>query len=271
MLEKLLESLDKEVYTAEMLESIQTQFNEAVETRAEEIASEKVTKVLEEALAEKDKEMETKIAEVENTADSYVNEAIEKEIAELEEKTEEFVIKKIGELSESLDSFLGKVVEEFITETKSKLDESLKSAKADMIIESYEAMLTAGSLDLMKIAEAKDESSVEFKLRESIEKYDALMVENLELQKEKTKLIKTGIILEMKEGLSIVESKKFENLAEMVPFSQDGGFVKKLELIKESISGVRSEPEVTEPSKTETQDITESTQDKKIPSYSHLV
>ena len=61
MLEKLLESLDKEVYTAEMLESIQTQFNEAVETRAEEIASEKVTKVLEEALAEKDKEMETKI------------------------------------------------------------------------------------------------------------------------------------------------------------------------------------------------------------------
>lgn len=57
----------------------------------------------------------------------------------------------------------------------------------------------------------------------------------------------------------------------MVPFSQDEEFVKKLELIKESISGVGSKTEVTEPSKTETQDITESTQDKKIPSYSHLV
>lgn len=271
MLEKLLESLDKEVYTVEMLESIQTQFNEAVETRAEEIASEKITRVLEEALSEKDEEMETKITELEDAADSYVNEAIETKTAELEEKTEEFVIKKIEELSENVDSFLGKVVEEFITESKSKLDESLKSAKADMIIESYEAMLTAGSLDLMKIAEAKDENSAEFKLKESIEKYDALMVENLELQKEKTKLIKTGIILEMKEGLSIVESKKFENLAEMVPFSQDDKFVKKLELIKESIGGVGSKTEVTEPSKTETQDITESTQDKKIPSYSHLV
>ena len=103
MLEKLLESLDKEVYTAEMLESIQTQFNEAVETRAEEIASEKVTKVLEEALAEKDKEMETKINELEESAEEFVSNKIETETAD-SFKSKEIVEKIVKDFNYLLNS-----------------------------------------------------------------------------------------------------------------------------------------------------------------------
>ena len=245
MLEQLLESLDKEVYTAEMLESIQTQFNEAVQAKAEEMTEEKLT----EALAEKDKEIEAKTKELEEKAEEFVTESIEQKTKELEEKAEEFVSKKLAEINENLNLFLDKVIEEFIVESKEKLNESLKSAKADMIIEAYDAMITAGSLDVAKIVEAKDSSAVERKLSESVEKYDALMLEHLELKKEKEQLIKTGIIMEMKEGLSLVESKKFEKLAEMVPFSQDEKFMERLTVIKESVSGVSEKEIITESKK----------------------
>lgn len=236
MLEQLLESLDKEVYTAEMLESIQTQFNEAVISKAEELAEEFIAESL-----------QAKTVELEENAEAYIAEMLEAKIDEVELKAEDFVLNKITEINESLDLFMDSVVEEFISESKSKLDESLKSAKADMIIEAYEAMIVAGSLDVAKIVESKDESSVEAKLAESTDKYNELMVEHLELKKEKDALIKTGIIMEMKEGLSLVESKKFEKLAEMVPFTQDEKFIERLAVIRESVSGV-SEKEIKEDS-----------------------
>lgn len=215
MLKQLLESLDKEVYTDEMLESIQMQFNEAVISKAKELAEE------------------------------FITESLETKTVELEEKAKEYIAESIKEINESLELFMDKVVEEFIAESKSKLDESLKSAKADMIIEAYEAMIVAGSLNVAKIVESKDESSVEAKLAENMDKYNKLMVEHLELKKEKDTLIKTGVIMEMKEGLSLVESKKFERLAEMVPFTQDEKFIERLEVIKESVGGV-SEKETKE-------------------------
>lgn len=260
MLEKLLESLDKEVYSAEMLEGIQMQFNEAVLAKAEELSNQK----LEEALAEKDKEIEAKISELEEKSEQYINESIKEKTVELEEQSAEFVSKKLDEINESLDLFLEEVIKEFNAEAKAKLDESLKSTKADMIIESYEAMITAGAVDMMKIAESKDNSEAEKKLEESISKYDSLMIEHLELKKEKEQLIKNGIIMEMKEGLSLVEAKKFEKLAEMVSFSQDEKFVERLAVIKESVSG----------SKAEEEQITESVVAKEEiakPIYSHLV
>lgn len=261
MLEKLLESLDKEVYSVEMLEGIQMQFNEAVLAKAEELSNQK----LEEALAAKDEEIETKISELEEKSEQYVNESIESKTVELEEKAAEFMELKLSEINESLDLFLEEVIKEFNVEAKAKLDESLKSAKADMIIESYDAMITAGAVDMMKIAESKDNSEAEKKLEESISKYDNLMIEHLELKKEKEQLIKIGVIMEMKEGLSLVEAKKFEKLAEMVSFSQDEKFVERLAVIKESVSG----------SKVEEKRITESVvarqEEIAKPIYSHLV
>ena len=215
MLEKLLESLDKEVFTAEMVESIMAQFNEAVETKAKEIADAELTEAIETA----------------------VNEALEAKEKELEEKAEAYNDAKLAEINESLDLYLGKVVDEFILESKDRMNESLKAEKADMIIESFEAMITMGAVDVMKIAEAKDLSYADAKLSESVTKYDDLMTNYLSLQKDNETLAKLGVINEMKEGLSLVESKKFETLASLVPFSKSDKYAEDLEVIKESVKG----------------------------------
>ena len=266
MLEKLLESLDKEVFTPEMIDSIISQFNEAVEVKAKEIAEAELSEAVKtaseiavnEALESKEKELEEK-------ADSYIAEALESKEKELEEKADSYIAAKLDELNESLDLFLGKVVEEFILESKEKLNESLKAEKADMIIESFEAMLTMGAIDVMKIAEAKDETYADAKLSESITKYDTLMADYLSLQKENTELVKTGVIAELKEGLSLVEAKKFETLANMIPFSKDEKYAQELEVIKESVRGsveTKVQDTIIVESKTKTE--------QKI-NYSHLV
>ena len=234
MLEKLLESLDKEVFTAEMVESIMTQFNEAVETKAKEIADAELTEAIETAVNEA---LEAKEKELEEKAEGYILEALEAKEKELEEKAEAYNEAKLAEINESLDLYLGKVVDEFILESKDRMNESLKAEKADMIIESFEAMITMGAVDVMKIAEAKDLSYADAKLSESVTKYDDLMTNYLSLQKDNETLAKLGVINEMKEGLSLVESKKFETLASLVPFSKSDKYAEDLEVIKESVKG----------------------------------
>ena len=234
MLETLLESLDKDVFSAEMVEALVVQFNEAVETKAKEIADAGLTEAIETAVNEA---LEAKEKELEEKAEGYILEALEAKEKELEEKAEAYNDAKLAEINESLDLYLGKVVDEFILESKDRMNESLKAEKADMIIESFEAMITMGAVDVMKIAEAKDLSYADAKLSESVTKYDELMTDYLSLQKDNETLAKLGVINEMKEGLSLVESKKFETLASLVPFSKSDKYAEDLEVIKESVKG----------------------------------
>jgi len=136
-----------------------------------------------------------------------------------------------------LDKYLERIVEEFVAEAKSSLEESVTSEKADMIIEAFDSMLVATGVKVSKIVESKDNSDIENKLEESISKYDALVEENIALSEENKKLIKMGVISEMKEGLSLVESNKFEKLADLVEFSKSEDYVSKLTTIKESVKG----------------------------------
>jgi len=244
MLEELLESLDKNVFSAEMIESVMAQFNESVQTKAKEIAEAELSEAVEKALAHAKEEYDVDLQEaLEEKAASYIAEVLEEKTVELEEKATVFVESKLAEINERLDLYMDDVVAEFISESKSRLDESLKSEKADMILDAFEAMITAGSIDVMKIAEAKDLSYADSKLSESVEKYDSLMNEFLSLKKENSELLKTGIISEIKQGLSLVESKKFETLANMIPFSKDEKYAQELEIIKEQVKGtVESTP-----------------------------
>lgn len=238
MLEKLFESLDDKVFTAELKESLQAQFNEAVETQASIIAEERI----------------------EEQIDS-LNEKAEAHIEFLNEKAEEYVQLKEEEMLDTVDKYLERVVEEFLSESKSKLDESVKSEKADMIIEAFDAMLVATGVNVAKIVEAKDESSIEAKLEERTEKYDALVEENIALKAEYDKLLKEGVIAEMCEGLSLIESEKFKKLASLVEFTKDEAFTDKLETIRESVKGTVEKEETLE----------ESTEEKKTMPWSHLV
>jgi len=209
-MEKLFESLDAKVFTTELKEALEVQFNEAVEARIEE--------------------------EIDS-----LSEKSEKHIEFLSEKAEEYVEMKQEEMTESLDKYLERVVEEFVLEAKESLHESIKSEKADMIIEAFDSMLTATGVEVAKIVEAKDETSVTKELEESVQKYDVLIEENITLKDENSTLIKMGVIAELKEGLSIVESEKFEKLAELVEFNRNEEYSTKLKTIKESVLGSAKE------------------------------
>ena len=220
MLEKLFESLDEKVFTPELKKALEAQFNEAVETKAESIAE----------------------AKIEEEIDS-LNEKAEQHVEFLNKKAEEYIAMKQAEMVESLDKYLERVVDKFVAEAKDLLAESVKSEKADMIIEAFDAMLVATGVQVAKIVEAKDETAVETKLAENTAKYDALVEENIALSEENKKLIKMGVISELKEGLSLVEAEKFEKLAELVEFSKSGEFLTKLTTIKESVKGTADKSE----------------------------
>ena len=220
MLEKLFESLDEKVFTPELKKALEAQFNEAVETKAESIAE----------------------AKIEEEIDS-LNEKAEQHVEFLNKKAEEYIEMKQAEMVESLDKYLERVVDKFVAEAKDLLAESVKSEKADMIIEAFDAMLVATGVQVAKIVEAKDETAIETKLAENTVKYDALVEENIALSEENNKLIKMGVISELKEGLSLVEAEKFEKLAALVEFSKSGEFLTKLTTIKESVKGTADKSE----------------------------
>lgn len=239
MLTKLFESLDETVFTTELKEALEVQFNEAVEAKAIQIAEDKINEEIE-----------------------SLNTKSEEYIEYLNEKAEEYVETVKTELVEQLDKYLDRVVNDFMNEAKESLDESVKSEKADMIIEAFESMLVATGVDVARIVEAKEDESVQTELSESVAKNDALVEEILALKEENNKLIKIGVINEMKEGLSIVEAQKFEKLADLVEFSKDEAFTEKLQTIKESVKGAA---EVKE------EKLDESVQKGEKPVWAHLV
>lgn len=240
---KLFESLDDKVFTADLKESLEVQFNEAVELKVQEL-------------------VEAKTLALEEKAEEYT----EMKIEMIEEKAEEFVEKKMQELSESVERYLDRIIEDFINESKEKLEESIKSEQSEMIIEAFDSLLVATGVELSKIVEAKEENDEKSKLEESIKKYDNLIEENISLKEENDKLVKLGIINGMKEGLSLLESEKFEKAANIVEFSRDNSYINKLEIIKESILGT------VEPKKEDKEVIVESFKDSGIKNdFSHLI
>ncbi len=221
MFEKLFESLDEKVFTTDLKESLEASFNEAVETKLTEATA-------------------SKIAELE--------ELHEAKITELDEKAEAFIESQKEELLESVDEYLERVVEDFITESEDSLKENLVSEKAELVIEAHKASCLAAGVTAEAITEAKDSSEAESKLVEATEKYDALVEENIELNKTNKTLLQAGIIAEMKEGLSLVESEKFEKIAETVEFTKDEAYAEKLETLKESVKGAVVKEEVLDES-----------------------
>jgi len=223
-LKKLFESLDNKVFTDELKESLETSFNEAVESKAIILMDEK---------------LEEKMDELEERADEHIkllNEDKEKELNEAKE-----------EISNNVNMYLDRVVDDFLEEVKTKLDESVLSEKADMIVEAFDSMLIATGVKVADIVEAKDNSNVSKQLEESKVKYDALVEEVFSLKNENEKLIVMGAIAEMSEDLSLVESEKFKKLAELVEFTNDSKYVEKLETIKESVQGTsKSEDNINE-------------------------
>lgn len=212
MLEKLFESLDEKVFTPEVKEQIKDVFNEAVEIKALEIADEKITEKLDE-LNEKQKEFEEKVAK------------------EYEQKLQE----KYQSLVEKLDDYLELVIEKFVNENKEKLNTLVKDKKVNAVLEAFDSMLVTTGVEVSRIVEEVKETSPDNIVKSLKEKNNELVEELIKTRKENEKLLRLGIINEMCEGLSLVEAERFKKLANLVEFSYDDSYVKKLEMIKENV------------------------------------
>lgn len=292
---ELLESLDASIFTPELKEAINAHFEVAVKDMNEAFINEKTAELdvvytnkieekiqeleekaeeymagLEKSISEKEADLEAKIAEYD--AKIVETEAkAEEHKTFLDEKAEEYISSKLEEMLDNVDKYLDRIVEEFVDEASDKLDESLKSEKADMIIEAFDAMLIATGVEVAKIVEAKEETEAESKLAESIEKYDTLVEENIELKVQNEKLLKSGIILELKEGLSLVEAQKFERLAHIADFSSSEKYLEKLQTIKESVKTKPSVEKVEEKVEDNTEEkVIVENQENKTPIWAHL-
>lgn len=207
MLTKLLESVDDKIFTAELKQQMTEAFEEAAEARAKELT-------------------ESAVAELEAKNEEVIEERLAERFEDLNEKTAEYLDRVVGELVEEKRS--------------ARVDEE-EVARSKLVLEAFETMVIAGGVDLHKILTAAKDDSVNEneELTESLmelkEKYNDVVNENMELQAQNDKLLKTGIILEMKEGLSILQAQRFEKLAEMVTFDRSEDYIDKLEDIKESV------------------------------------
>lgn len=176
--------------------------------------------------------------------ESHVQEKIEEARVELEEEYKE----KVEDLEETLDGYLTSVVEEFVTENEIKHEKIIEEAKVEKLLEAFDVMLKVTGVEMLEIQEAKsekeileDENSLENKLARLEDKLTEKEHDLIESRKEAEQYLKTGIIAEISEGLTITEKEKFETLAEMIEFSKDEKYVNALETIKENLIDNRAE------------------------------
>jgi hypothetical protein len=212
-MEKILSKLDEAVFTDELKAEISESFNAAVDAKVETLVAEKVAAIVE--------EKETEITE------KFMTEA-----KEYKEK-----------LLENLDEFLSLIAEEYISENKITIEESVQGEKLESLLEGFNALLIAGGVEIKQIAENLDDTEMKAQIAESTAKIDALVVENLDLKKQKAELLKMGLIAEVKEGLSVIQKEKFDKLAAIVEFnsSDASGYLKKLETLRESVTAAKVE------------------------------
>jgi hypothetical protein len=174
-------------------------------------------------------------------ATELLDEHVETKLNEEREKLEEEFTSKVELLENTLDGYLASVVEEFVTENAPVYEAEIEQEKVKSLLEMFDGMLKVTGIDMLQIHEAKDEGSLENKIK----KLEALVAEREdalhEARKEAEGYLKAGIIQEMKEGLTMVEAEKFENLASLVPFEKNEKYVEALDTIKESIIENRGE------------------------------
>jgi len=256
----------------ERIEFLNEKAEEFAEIKAKELSETLVEDKIEKLNEKAEEFAEIKAKELSETLVEdkieKLNEKAEEYIEFLNEKAEEFAELQREKLAESVSGYMDRVVEEFVSETKETLAESVKSSHADMLIEAFDSMIVAGGVKIADIVESREVTGDEA-LEESKRKYDRLVNENIELAEQNDKLIKMGVISEVKEGLSLVEADKFESLAELVEFSKSGDYLKKLEKIRESVVGAKNVESVPASRTSNVTSINENTSSGLI--YSHLL
>ena len=210
MLEKLLESIDSSILTAETKAELEQMFNESVELKATEIANTEI--------AEKQKILEKSYNENLNT-----------------------ITKKIVR---NLDKYVNESIIDVVAEIKSSLNGELAVKRAETLAEAFDVSLLATGVNVGRIQSEISDKSYQTKLKDLEKKYSSLSKKYKDLTESSETMIQYGTITELKEGLSLVEQKKFEELAKLIKFEQTSDYFDKLKSLRESVKGVADDVRV---------------------------
>lgn len=195
-------------------------------------------------------------AVIKKTTD-MLGESNEKFLAEAEEKINEEYSEKLVSLEESLDGYLDTVVDDFIKENAPDYEAQINEEKVKTLLGMFDNMVDVVGMDMLQIKESKetrdldeaynsDEEVAQRRIQKLEETVADLADKLVERTRESDKYLQIGIVNETAEGLTILESAKFDKLADMVPFEKDSSYLDKLETIKESIVSSRSDDFVSE-------------------------
>ena len=251
MLDKIIETLDKNVFNAETKRLIREEFDSAVKLKSE-LMSESVIDEYEskiDELNEKFDEYESKIDELNEKIDEY-----ESKISSLEAKAEEYIQLKLDEMAictesrdeellDKVDLYLGRIVEEFIKDAKDSLIDSIESKELKVMREAYQAMVESAGVEFNKSILSSSGVIANNEIRALKNQINEMVKDNLRMKQENEKLLKVGTIRELSEGLTIIEAKRFERMSESIPFTRDEKYIKQLEALRETVKSAYTHDE----------------------------
>ena len=267
-LEKLKESVADALEDEDLTQSIQEEIKNAAEEKAKLLFDEEKAKLEEECQKYKnelDTRSQKRINEVEQKAKEH-EEELEEECRkfkrELTKRSQKRINEEVSKMKKVLEQYVEQVTKDFLREHEEDFRMFENVTKVETILEGLKTVMAVAGIHTQEIIEGveirnnkrdnvlesrvkglqdqlnqlhEENRSLKDTIDEQKQKHADLLKENELLNRENQDVVKMGVISELKNGLTLTESKKFEKMAKNIPFSADRDFIKKLKDLKESI------------------------------------
>lgn len=267
-LEKLKESVADALEDEDLTLSIQEEIKNAAEEKAKLLFDEEKAKLEEECQKYKnelDARSQKRINEVEQKAKEHeeeLEEECKKFKRELTKRSQKRINEEVSKMKKVLEQYVEQVTKDFLREHEEDFRMFENVTKVETILEGLKTVMAVAGIHTQEIIEGveirnnkrdnvlesrvkglqdqlnqlhEENRSLKDTIEEQKQKHTDLLKENELLNRENQDVVKMGVISELKNGLTLTESKKFEKMAKNIPFSADRDFIKKLKDLKESI------------------------------------
>lgn len=267
-LEKLKESVADVLKDEDLTLSIQEEIKNAAEEKAKLLFDEEKAKLEEECQKYKnelDARSQKRINEVEQKAKEHeeeLEEECKKFKRELAKRSQKRINEEVSKMKKVLEQYVEQVTKDFLKEHEEDFRMFENVTKVETILEGLKTVMAVAGIHTQEIIEGveirnnkrdnvlesrvkglqdqlnqlhEENRSLKDTINEQKQKHADLLKENELLNRENQDVVKMGVISELKNGLTLTESKKFEKMAKNIPFSADRDFIKKLKDLKESI------------------------------------
>lgn len=267
-LENLKESVVDALEDEDVTLSIQEEIKNVAEEKAKLLFDEEKAKLEEECQKYKnelDARSQKRINEVEENAKKHeeeLEEECKKFKRELTKRSQKRINEEVSKMKKVLEQYVEQVTKDFLREHEEDFRMFENVTKVETILEGLKTVMAVAGIHTQEIIEGvevrnnkrdnvlesrvkglqdqlnqlhEENRSLKDAINEQKQKHADLLKENELLTRENQDVVKMGVISELKNGLTLTESKKFEKMAKNIPFSADRDFIKKLKDLKESI------------------------------------